>query len=224
MQIHLSRPGSHREGPYSIEQINHALTARKFSSADYWAWYEGLTSWIPLYSVPGVLEVQMPAEAGDAGYEAQVLSAPSGATPGAARRDEANGVASETPGTDQIPLSTGMPFSALEQIFLLTTGEGQVASKSLVTVTLLQTAIGEDWEVIRQFVPRDVIGNCSALAEIGKGPTPPLLWRAMTAFKPQLLQQAREGVYRICVRTFRLETGELVSAFLFYNKQKLQSK
>ena len=54
MNIHLSKPGGQREGPFTVEQINHALAARKYQDTDYWAWHEGLTEWVPLHSVPGV--------------------------------------------------------------------------------------------------------------------------------------------------------------------------
>src|SRR3954470_20457958 len=54
MQIHLSKPNGHREGPFTVEEINRDLASRKYSDSDYWAWYEGLSSWVPLHSVPGV--------------------------------------------------------------------------------------------------------------------------------------------------------------------------
>src|SRR2546423_11338533 len=54
LQIHLSRPGGQREGPFSVEEINSDLAARRYSDSDYWAWYEGLETWIPLHAVPGV--------------------------------------------------------------------------------------------------------------------------------------------------------------------------
>src|SRR5438445_462382 len=54
LQVHLSRPGGQREGPFSVEQINSDLAARRYSDRDYWAWYESLETWIPLHAVPGV--------------------------------------------------------------------------------------------------------------------------------------------------------------------------
>src|SRR5436190_12089666 len=54
MQIHLSKPGGQREGPFTVEEINRDLAARKYSDNDYWASYDGIGSWVPLHSVPGV--------------------------------------------------------------------------------------------------------------------------------------------------------------------------
>ena len=54
MQIYLARPGGPRQGPYTVEQINADLAARKYRDEDFWAWHDGLPSWVPLYSVGGV--------------------------------------------------------------------------------------------------------------------------------------------------------------------------
>src|SRR5437660_3307761 len=54
MQVHLSKPGGQREGPLTVEQINRDLAARKYNDSDYWAWYEGLESCVPLHAVPGI--------------------------------------------------------------------------------------------------------------------------------------------------------------------------
>src|SRR5438876_11162431 len=56
MEIYLSKPGGQREGPYNLEQINRDLAAKKYSDSDYWGWYEGLEAWVPLYSIPGIVE------------------------------------------------------------------------------------------------------------------------------------------------------------------------
>src|ERR1051326_7922162 len=56
MEIYLSKPGSNREGPYTLDQINTDLAARKYNDSDYWAWYEGLEAWVPLYSIPGIVD------------------------------------------------------------------------------------------------------------------------------------------------------------------------
>jgi hypothetical protein len=227
MEIHLCKPGGEREGPYTLDQINEALAAGQYRGSDYWAWHSGLTEWVPLYSVPGVQER---AEAA-AGYDTQHLDATAmkaadnePAEPAAASTevpDEA--LASEgAPGTDKVPLNSGMPFSALEHIFILTTGEAREASRSSQTATTLEQVIGTDWETIRQVVPRDAISQCAQLEGLTKEAVPALIWRTLTAFKPDLLAQAKEGLHRICVRRFRIETGDLVAVFLFYNKSKLQ--
>lgn len=53
-RIYLAKPGSQKEGPYTLEQINQDLATQKYSDEDFWAWHEGLPSWLPLYSLPGV--------------------------------------------------------------------------------------------------------------------------------------------------------------------------
>lgn len=49
MQIHLAKPGGQKEGPFSLEQVQQNVADGVFRDADYWAWHEGLTEWIPLY-------------------------------------------------------------------------------------------------------------------------------------------------------------------------------
>src|SRR5271169_4979163 len=55
LQIYLAKPGGQREGPYTLDQINADLAARKYSTSDFWAWHEGLPQWGPLYAIGGVL-------------------------------------------------------------------------------------------------------------------------------------------------------------------------
>ena len=54
MQIHLATPGGEKQGPYTLEQINRDLAAKKYRDTDYWAWYDGAEAWVPLYAVPGI--------------------------------------------------------------------------------------------------------------------------------------------------------------------------
>jgi hypothetical protein len=55
IRVYLVRPGaSQREGPFSLEQINRDLAEGRYTDKDFWAWYEGLSDWVPLYDVPGV--------------------------------------------------------------------------------------------------------------------------------------------------------------------------
>ena len=54
MQIYLAKPGGPRQGPYTVEQINADLAARKYRDDDFWAWHYGLPQWVPLYSVGGI--------------------------------------------------------------------------------------------------------------------------------------------------------------------------
>ena len=55
MQIHLAKPGGERHGPFTLEQVNKDLAAKKYHDSDYWAWYDGADAWVPLYSVPGIV-------------------------------------------------------------------------------------------------------------------------------------------------------------------------
>jgi len=40
----------------------------------------------------------------------------------------------------------------------------------------------------------------------------------MSSLNPELVQKAREGGYRTCVRIFPIENEELIALFLFYEK------
>ena len=54
MQIYLAKPGGPMQGPYTLEQVNADLAARHYRDDEFWAWHDGLTSWVPLYSIGGV--------------------------------------------------------------------------------------------------------------------------------------------------------------------------
>src|SRR5215212_6801208 len=60
MDIYLSKPAGQREGPFTLERIKQDLAAKKYNDTDYWAWYEGLSEWVPLHSVPGITPVGAP--------------------------------------------------------------------------------------------------------------------------------------------------------------------
>jgi hypothetical protein len=199
MQIHLSKPGGQREGPYSLEQIRQDLAANKYRDADYWAWHEGLTEWVPLYQLPGIHEKADPVPA------ASPVTVPAEEPPALSRQ-----------------LSSGMPVSALEQIFVFTTGDGPSTWESPSVVRMMKEIIGEDPGTLREGLRRDVIGRCAA-DELLKpdGSISDAAWRAMAAHRPAIVQQARDRLCRVCVRTFRAEADAIVAAVLFYNKQKL---
>lgn len=261
MKIHLSKPGGQREGPFTVEQINCDLAAKKYQDTDYWAWHEGLSDWVPLHSVPGVSigagsTGAMGATGGrvdlKGGGDTVVLehpSVPSSTTFSTARGNEPARQADAgdtlvlepepmpTPETlvsaqpapelEEIPpslqqqLFSGMPFSALEHLFILTTGEGQAGSHSEVTRGMLEAVTGEELGTVRHHVPRHVITQCSFLEKLrGGGAIPEAACRAVARFNPEIVQQAREGLYRICVRSFPIETGDMVTLFLFYRKQE----
>jgi hypothetical protein len=248
MKIHLSRPGGQREGPFTIEQINADLAAKKYHDTDYWAWHEGLTNWVPLHSVPGITrgsdavspacdvrESAQSAEISEAGGTAvltQVASSPTAVASepetDAEPNEERSELSAREPDSEEEPatpspeLSSGMTFAALEQIFMLTTGEGQAASRSAVTAGMLEEVTGQGLTTIRENVPRHVMVHCGFLEKLrGGGPLPEEAWRALAKVNSELVRQAREGLFRVCVRSFPLETGDMTSLFLFYNKQKL---
>lgn len=262
MKIHLSKPGGQREGPFTVEQINSDLAAKKYQDTDYWAWHEGLSDWVPLHSVQGVSlgagsTDAMGANCGrvecaDAG-ETVVLeqaSAPSSTTfsiahgneparpedaadtlvlePETAAAPEALASVQPAAEPEEIPpslerqLFSGMPFAALEHIFILTTGEGEAGSHSEITRGMLEAVTGEELDTIRHHVPRHVITHCSFLEKLrGGGPVPEAACRAVARFNPEIVQQAREGQFRICARSFPIEIGDMVTLFLFYRKQDL---
>jgi hypothetical protein len=216
MDIHLAKPGGRREGPYTLEQINASLAEHKYRETDYWAWYEGLESWVPLHQIPGVIDAP------------KSLPETNVAEPLAAAQVDTQIIESQ-PSTAAVPqpsvpsgLFSGMPAQALEQIFVFTNGEGPAAMRSAVSAQMLREILGAPLETIRDQAPRDVFGRCSIPTQLAEeGAVPASAWRAMSAIRPELTQQARDGAYRICVRTFDTETGQKVAAFLFYNKEKI---
>ncbi len=227
MQIHLSRPGGQHEGPFTLEQINQDLASNKYSDSDYWAWYEGLKEWIPLYEVPGIFDVSIEANT----HEGHTVVFPRQKQPAGAATKPAQPLTTAAapslqPKQAPVPakprISAGLPFEALEQIFVVTNGEGEVVARSPVTTGMLHDIIGEDLEKIRLGIPRSVIGRCQVLERLQhEGLIPDSLWRAMAASKPDLVQQARAGGHRLVVRLFPLESGELIGILLFYNKAKM---
>src|SRR6266567_5818382 len=117
MQIHLSKPNGQREGPFTLEQINRELAAKKYSDTDYWAWYEGLDAWVPLHTVPGisVLTDQPPEPLTLLEASPDVEQSSRGERP-------SSFVTPQT--TEASQVSSGMSSEALEQIFVFTSGEG----------------------------------------------------------------------------------------------------
>jgi hypothetical protein len=212
MDIHLATPGGQREGPFSLEQINASLAQRKYRETDYWAWFEGLDSWVPLHEVPGIINA--PA-APDETRTVESSGAPQSDTQIVHRQ------ASDSAKSGPAKLFSGMPAQRLEQIFVFTNGEGPMAMQSPVTAMMLKEIIGADIESLGGKAPRDVFGRCSIPAQLAEqAKVPASAWRAMSALRPQLTQQARDGGYRICVRTFEIEEAQQVAIFLFYRKQE----
>jgi hypothetical protein len=218
MKIFLSKPGGHQEGPYTLEQINHDLAAKKYRDTDYWAWHEGLKEWVPLHRVPGILGSQAAAVPAP---KPQPVVAPKPPAPEPAKPAMAAPPAPPATREPRPTVSSGMPASALELVLLLATGDGPTAFESPTTARLLREVIGEDFAQLPA-IPRDVIGRCGFVEQLKRdGTIPEQAWRAMSAVRPAVVQEARTGGHKICVRTFPLEANETVAVFLFYNKQKL---
>jgi len=236
MEIHLRKPDGEQAGPYTLEQINRDLAAKKYKDTDYWAWYGNLPEWIPLYKVPGIVEphetavwtldestqqIKSPAEQ-PRPQEASTSRSPTSAGP----TSKAPTAPPPVPQTSPPPLSeqleAGLPATALTQIFLLTTGDGREAAGSAATGRMLKGTIGDDTMSVIQQVPRVVLGECSFIEELRvRGSLPPRVWQAMSSVQPQLVEQARQGLFKVCVRTFPIENDQLVCLLLFYDKAKL---
>lgn len=231
IQIHLSKPGGQREGPYTLAQINCDLAAQKYQDTDYWAWQAGMAEWVPLYALPGVVARGAAAAASVATPAPEEVT-----TPANPQDSSTGGLAAEVPpnasepapepdkGLGLIPpqVSSGLPFPALEHIFLFTTGEGLAASDSPAVGRMVEKIVGEGMSAVHQNTTRDVVANCNVGELLREdGSISDAVWRVMAAHRPALVEQARERAYRICVRTFRIEADTVVALVLFYNKDKL---
>ena len=259
MQIYLSKPGGQREGPFTADQINHDLASKKYKDTDYWAWYDGLSEWVPLHAVPGICapgrpQPPRPAEAKKAApapkpapspfavnrsneaedaMEAPLFTrapepAKSAAPQPASRMGEDEVLFSKKPAQPQesaapkAEVGSGMPFAALEQIFVFTTGEGRGVMQLPVVAGMLQDVVGVELNTIRSRVSRDIIGNCDFGERLRRdGAIPEAAWRAMASLKPEVVRLAHEGAYSACVRTFTTGAKEVVALFLFYNRSKI---
>lgn len=117
--------------------------------------------------------------------------------------------------------SSGMPFEALEQIFIFTTGDASVWNSSIVG-KMLEAIVGEKLEVIRRSTPRDVIFNCD-LSQLLKrdGAISDAVWRAMAIREPSVIARAQQKLCHTCVRTFQTDTNTVAALILLYNTQKL---
>jgi hypothetical protein len=219
MKIHLAKPGGEREGPFTVEEINARLAARKFSGTDYWAWYEGLQSWVPLHEIPGVKEDAEPetkdkaaADLAPAAADTSIISKKAPAL-GPQESSSANAANAQ--------LGSGLPAEALEQVFIFTDGEGPETMRSPFTSALLEQVIGASLDTLRDHVTRSVFGKCNVAQRLREDSrVPASAWGAISAISPELVKQTRTGAYKVCVRTFDTDSGQKVAAFLFYNKTK----
>jgi hypothetical protein len=206
MQIYLAKPGGQKEGPFSLEQINRDLAAKKYSGNDYWAWHEGLPSWMPLHSLPGVTGKASAVVGGAVAAKREpVASAPA---PGMA--------ASTAPKS----MSSGLPFSDLDAVFILTSGEVRAVIDSQQVKHKLEDTVGEPLEKIRGKSPPNIIGHVEAGEEMmGDDSIPDKTWQTIAAVKPAVAEQGKAGAYNYCVRTLLSEQSDVITLLLFYRKQ-----
>jgi hypothetical protein len=126
------------------------------------------------------------------------------------------------PDTSGEQLSSGLPLSALDHMFVLTTGDGPSIMRDETSAHILCEVVGADVESQRKRAPRDVISHCKWVAEFRKGGTvPDAAWKVMSSLRPELVASARGGDYKICVRTYPVGENDMVALFLFYNKKLL---
>jgi hypothetical protein len=196
-RIYLAKPGGQREGPFTLEQVRQGVAADTYRDTEYWAWADGMSAWVPLYELPGL-------------SRDGVSAAAAAAEPVAQQQKE--------PGKEE--LASGLPCSALDHIFLFTTGDGPAAWYAPPVTQMLEASIGTDIDTIRKDTPRDVIGQC-AVGELLKpdGSLSDAAWLKMAAHQPTLVQQARARLLRVCVRTFRIDPDTVAAIVLFYKKQ-----
>ena len=228
MEIYLTKPGGQREGPYTLQRINEDLAAKKYRDTDYWAWYEGLEAWVPMHSIPGIIDNPVETVRAGDGAEplapaAEVDTAEYKAPPAKTAPTGAGAKQTQEPAkAPKEQLSSGMPLAALDQIIVFTSGEGPAAMRSPANARMLEGVIGAEIATIRERVPREVFGRCDVAERLAhEGKVPDSAWRALSAIKPEVMKGVRDGGYRTCVRTCRIETGDSVAVFLFYNKQKM---
>jgi hypothetical protein len=258
MQIYLAKPGGQKEGPFTLDQINRDLAAKKYGGSDYWAWYEGLPSWMPLHSLPGVTgrapavvpaaapeparpsappkAVQAPPPKAAAPIaSAPVATAPVAVEPAKKPAEPPKPVmvaaaqpAPATPAPDPELANpatlletapSGLPFSALDQIFIFTSGEGRSVFESQLANQKLEDTVGEKVDKIRESVQVNVVGRVDAGVEMMQDDSiPDKAWRAITAVKPDVAEQAKAGAYQFCVRTLLSENNDVITLLLFYKK------
>jgi len=126
------------------------------------------------------------------------------------------------PTPSKAEVHSGLPFAALEQIFIFTTGDGRGLLQSPAVAGMLKDVVGEEISAIRGHAARDIIGHCDFGERLRRdGAIPDAAWRAMGTLKPEVVQKAREGTYSACIRTFTTGAKEVVALFLFYNKSKM---
>src|SRR5881227_1286509 len=113
MKIHLAKPGGEREGPFTIEEINAGLAQHRFRGTDYWAWYDGLQSWVPLHEIPGVNEEPEPVA--DPAKKPRPDLAPAAADTSVISKKASAPEQKKTPaaGAEKSQLSSGLPAEAL---------------------------------------------------------------------------------------------------------------
>jgi hypothetical protein len=142
---------------------------------------------------------------------------------GAAKPASVTPQSARTPAASKSEFSSGLPFNALEQIFIFTSGEGRNIFQSAAVAEKLQEVTGEALTSIRGIIPVSVVGRVGISVELTLDTQiPERAWRAMFAIKPAMAQKAKEELMQVCVRTFSVETQDSVALILLYSKEKMQ--
>ena len=57
-QLYITKE-QQKYGPYSVDEVRQYIADKHFTTSD-WAWHEGLTDWVPIHSIPGVVTQNAP--------------------------------------------------------------------------------------------------------------------------------------------------------------------
>src|SRR5215471_18453917 len=120
MQVHLAKPGGQREGPFTVEQINAGLAERRFRGTDYWAWTEGMQSWVPLHEIPGIKDApELPPQPAES-PKTNLAPKPSDTSIIAKKATAAEPKKDNAANPPKSEFGSGIPVVALEQVFIFT--------------------------------------------------------------------------------------------------------
>jgi len=179
------------------------------------------------------VETSQPVAVGSATVAADAPSQPTASAPAPAPEHPVAAAppAAVSPSAEPLPEKTArpeteppspLPLSALEQIFVFTTGEGRTFFQSQTVARKFHELTGQSLETIRENVHVDIIGHASVGVEVMEGrPIPRKAWRAMFSIRPVIAQGAKDDAYQVRTHAFTTENSDTVAALLFYKKQKL---
>lgn len=131
-------------------------------------------------------------------------------------------ISARSPSSNFDAQPAALPFSALEHLFVFTTGGKKSVWESPVAVQKFREWVGQDLATVRQNVSRDVVYRCDPTTLLGsEGTLSESAWQVMAARQPALVDKQRKGGSQLRVRTFCVESGTVVALALFYDANKL---